>query len=246
MAPPAKAPTTEERFDAITQWILIGLSTLAGLGAVARVVGSRADMLERLDETTLIYLAVAGTLLLLRRVSTLSFGSYKVEFEKIRQAAEEAKTAARIAEDAAIYGIGPQPGSGPAGVAPASLEQVAPGEDPEDPWKGRFGGRSEAEGRRLRATVSAIPGRQDRYVIHLVAESTAPGRNPLSGSVQFYLHPNLANNTPVVPVGPNGKAELHLAAWGAFTVGAVTDDGTVRLELDLAEARDVPEEFRRR
>lgn len=120
-------PTKEERFDSITQWILIALSSMAGLGAVARVVGSEADILERLDETTLIYLAVAGTLLLLRRVSTLSFGSYRVEFEKIKQAAEEAKTAARIAEDAAIYGIGAQPGT-TRGMGPRVEDEVGIGD----------------------------------------------------------------------------------------------------------------------
>jgi len=233
----------EERTDEITQWVLIGLSVLAALGAVVRVVGSRADMLDRLDETTLIYLAVAGALLLLRRVSTLSFGSYRVEFEQIRQAAEEAKTAARIAEDAAMYGIAHQPEAETLPQVEAR-EAIGRGADPDDPWKGRFGGKAEHSGRRLRAEVSAIPGREDRFVVHLQVEATSPGRNPLAGSVQFFLNQSFSNSAPVVPVGPNGKAELHLAAWRAFTVGALADDGETRLELDLSELEDAPPGFR--
>lgn len=38
----------------------------------------------------------------------------------------------------------------------------------------------------------------------------------------------------------------HSRAPGTpITAGAVTDSGAVRLELDLAEVRDVPEVFRR-
>jgi len=242
--PQSSRRSIEERTDGITQWVLIGLSGLTALGAVIRVLGSRADMLERLDETTLIYLAVAGALLLLRRVSTLSFGSYRVEFEQIRQAAEEAKTAARIAEDAAMYGIAPQPEPETQPQTEAR-EAILPGPHPDDPWKGQFGGRAEDNGRRLRAEVSAIPGRADRFVVHLQVEATSPGRNPLAGSVQFFLHHSFSNSTPVVPVGPNGKAELHLAAWGAFTVGVLADDGATRLELDLASLEEAPAGFRR-
>jgi hypothetical protein len=72
--------------DAITPWFLLALATLAVAGAVLRVVGAGVHWADRLDETTLVYLAVGGALILLRRIKALSFGGYKLEMlEQIRE-----------------------------------------------------------------------------------------------------------------------------------------------------------------
>jgi hypothetical protein len=73
--------------DAVVPWFLLVLAALAAIGAVVRVVGDReARLTDRLNETTLLYLAVSGALVLLKRVKTLSFGSYKLEMlEQIRE-----------------------------------------------------------------------------------------------------------------------------------------------------------------
>jgi hypothetical protein len=73
--------------DAVTPWFLLGLATLAAAGAIIRVIGDGgARLVDRLDQTTLLYLAVSAALLMLRRVKTLSFGSYKLEMlEQIRE-----------------------------------------------------------------------------------------------------------------------------------------------------------------
>jgi hypothetical protein len=63
--------------------------------------------------------------------------------------------------------------------------------------------------------------------------------------VDFYLHPIFAKHRETV-LPKNGMARLELIVWGSFTVGAVTDDGTTNLELDLAELPGVPEAFRER
>lgn len=56
---------------------------------------------------------------------------------------------------------------------------------------------------------------------------------PLTDSVTFHLHTTFAK--PVIKVKPSGnKAEINLVAWGAFTVGAETDEGNTKLELDIA------------
>jgi hypothetical protein len=39
---------------------------------------------------------------------------------------------------------------------------------------------------------------------------------------------------------------LKLTAWGAFTVGVLADEGRTKLELDLSELEDAPEDFRSR
>jgi hypothetical protein len=69
--------------DALTPWLLVVLATLASAGAIIRAVGdSTVPWRDRLNETTLLYLAVGGALLLLRRIKALSFGGYKLEMLK--------------------------------------------------------------------------------------------------------------------------------------------------------------------
>jgi hypothetical protein len=126
-----------------------------------------------------------------------------------------------------------------------AADGIQPG-NPTDPWKGRFGGESINNDRQLRAEVKPIPRRSGLYAIRLAVSSLHPDSNPLSGAVQFFLHPTFNDPQPVVPVGPNGIAELNLKAWGAFTVGAVADDGRTKLELDLSELETAPPEFRSR
>jgi hypothetical protein len=71
----------------IIPFYLVALATLAAAGAFLRVFGSGGTgLVDRLNETTLLYLAVGGALLLLNRIKTLSFGSYKLEMlEQIRE-----------------------------------------------------------------------------------------------------------------------------------------------------------------
>lgn len=44
----------------------------------------------------------------------------------------------------------------------------------------------------------------------------------------------------------DGRAELVIRAWGAFTVGVELDEGRRLLELNLAELPGVPKEFAER
>jgi len=122
---------------------------------------------------------------------------------------------------------------------------IQPG-DPNDPWKGRFGGNNANNDRELTAQVSPIAGRAGLYAIQLLVKSLHADTNPLKGAVQFFLHPTFNDETPVVSVGPNGTAELSLKAWGAFTVGAVADDGATKLELDLSQLASAPADFKSR
>lgn len=119
------------------------------------------------------------------------------------------------------------------------------GNDNNDPQKGQWGGINERNGRKLSATVKPTVGREDLYDVVLKVEST-DAANPLSGTIKFHLHPTFFNSNPIIFV-QDGKAELKLVAWGAFTVGAEADNGDTQLELDLAEEKwGFPEEFRNR
>src|SRR5688572_14455324 len=157
-----------------------------------------SDVLQRLDGTTLLYLGVAGALLLLREVKTLAFGDYKVEFERVREIAEQAKTTAENAQAAAL-GDGREPSvSGADEVRAKALDANA-----SDPWKGRFGSSSENGSRRLEADVARIAGAADYFRIILRVRWMDAG-DPLRGNVQFFLHPTFRNDRPIVKVGRSG------------------------------------------
>ena len=63
-----------------------------------------------------------------------------------------------------------------------------------------------------------------------------------SSRMTFYLHPTFRRTTVTV-IPRRGIARLSVIAWGAFTVGAVTDEGETRLELDLATVPNRPQWF---
>lgn len=202
----------------------------------------QASILQRIDETTLLYLCSAGALLLLRQAKAFSFGDLKVEFEQIREIAEQAKQTAEVAEDAARFGIN-QPPADESGLK--ALPEIQPGTAPDDPWKGQFGGRAEHSQRRLSARVEPFAGTQDWFLIHLQLCSTNP-RRPLQGPVEIFLHPTFARQRLSIDTPPDGIVELRLKAWGAFTVGALIEQEQLMLELDLAELDDAPAVFRSR
>ncbi|QND24532.1 FRG domain-containing protein (plasmid) [Rhizobium leguminosarum bv. viciae] len=112
--------------------------------------------------------------------------------------------------------------------------------NPRDPQKGQWGGSPISNGWKLYADVSQIE--DDWYEIEIKVKG-AQESSVLSAPVEFHLHDSFLR--PVETIFPrDGRAKLHTAAYGAFTVGAVvTQDGTT-LELDLAELEKAPEKFR--
>ena len=114
-----------------------------------------------------------------------------------------------------------------------------------DPWKNKFGGLAERNGRKIIAVLTPIHDRPDLAAITLKILSTNKNK-PLTGSVQFFLHPQTYENfQPIVPV-VSGIASLNLTAYGAFTVGATCDDGRTTLEIDLSTLPDAWEPWKSR
>lgn len=113
--------------------------------------------------------------------------------------------------------------------------------DVDDPQKGQWGGRTSHNGRTLRGWVRELSANWFEVTLEVAGQ---PDR-PLESSVEFHLHPIFSPLVRTVPVLAE-RATLKLSAWGAFTVGAVTDEGRTRLELDLAELQDAPQVFRER
>lgn len=122
------------------------------------------------------------------------------------------------------------------------FDQIVPGNIPNDPWKGVFGGKSVVNGRELKAEVKEDSTDSDYYSIHLEVVSTDSSK-PLGDAVRFFLHDSFKNDKPIVPV-KDGRATLDLYSYGAFTVGAYVDGGATLLELDLATLPDAPSRFK--
>lgn len=121
------------------------------------------------------------------------------------------------------------------------VDSQSPTEDPDDPQKGKWGGKSVVEGRALTAKVRSIS--DDWFGVTLLVTGTSD--KPLEGRVEFHLHPTFARPAVTVDVS-DGRATLDLSAWGAFTVGAVADGGRTLLELDLSKDPSFPKKFRSR
>ena len=172
----------------------------------------------------------------------------RAELGRTDEKASQALMNSEAAQDSARYNLAPMAAGAPKtmlGPGPMpSFPDVEPGPFHDDPWAGQFGGRATANGRRIVAELAMMPARPGLATVRLTVESTDPAR-PLSGAVQFFLHPTFTNSQPVVPVD-GGIATLTLVSWGAFTVGALADGGDTKLELDLAQHPQAQEPWRSR
>lgn len=114
----------------------------------------------------------------------------------------------------------------------------------DDPNKGKFGGKAEAGGLKLSATVTKLDDIDDDY-FRVILKVITDGKRVLTQPVTFHLHPTFKPaDVKVAPV--NNEAHLSRAAWGAFTVGVTVDGEDTKLELDLAELPGIPDLFKSR
>lgn len=130
-------------------------------------------------------------------------------------------------------------------AAQAAAGSIKAGADADDPWRGAFGGRNASDRAMLNATVSPQAGDGRFFKVQLVvAGITVDSQRQLAGQkVLLYLHPTFGNEVRVASFGADGRAVLDLFAYGAFTVGAILEDGTP-LELNLATLPGAPDQFK--
>ncbi len=114
----------------------------------------------------------------------------------------------------------------------------------DDPQKGRWGGKWEANGYKIIVgKITPLKTDSDYFDVPLEVVSIDPTNRPLTGVVCFYLHPTFQPDVEQVRA-KNNTAKLNLISYGAFTVGAETEDG-IKLELDLADPSiDAPARFK--
>jgi len=110
-----------------------------------------------------------------------------------------------------------------------------------DSQKHKFANYPTRNRRTLSAKVMQLPILPGWFVVDV--EVIAPDHWPLTGVVEFHLDasfaPNDLNGRKRVAQVKNNRAQLTVFAWGAFTVGAVCDEGLTPLELDLSTCLDM-------
>lgn len=123
---------------------------------------------------------------------------------------------------------------------PLPVSEPASEFDPDDPQKGKWGGRAKANGREVTATVRELEPGWFEATIKVRSTQT---RRPLTGDVMFFLHPTL-----IPPVrsatASRGVATIKVESYGAYTLGVEAEGGKTRLELDLATLEQAPMLFR--
>ncbi len=221
----------------IPQEIRNGLLSLAFISLGCAVL--HAIYPESVDDKTAMFLGIATVALVLPYVSKFKLGNV-VEFEReVNQLKEDVKSVG-----AAVGGLEKDLGPGSkTASASFAIKQAgvafARATDhpivPNDPNKHQFGGSSEANGRKLSATITPDAGeKSSRCRVNIKIVSTDPSQ-PLSGKVQLHLHPSFACKSSYEIDVKGGIAESSIISYGSFTIGAEADGGKTRLELDLTD-----------
>lgn len=220
------------------------LLAMISIGLAVFRVFSQDEVYQRVDYQTLLFFAAAAIFILLERVKKINIGKDGIEAEFVEKF-KDIQEIVRENTSVIASGIGGKQKIQSKGVSKALTNANLINKeilDPTDPQKGRFGGKSVNNERKISASVIPSKSSPGNYKIKLKVESTNSS-NRLQGNVVFYLHNTFTQNERYVKV-QGGVAELDLIAYGAFTVGAVADNGNTLLELDLSQDEDFPYEFR--
>lgn len=110
--------------------------------------------------------------------------------------------------------------------------------------KGMFCGQSTVSNKFGTRTLAGSVRRIERDWFEINLEIRADPK-PATEAI-FFLHNTFEQPTPTVGFDSSGVARLTIKGYGAFTVGALCDDGTTELELDLSQLESAPKTFRAR
>lgn len=124
------------------------------------------------------------------------------------------------------------------------IPELPPIKFADDPQKGRFGGKSSFNGRTLSVTYEKYF--LTEYLKLKIRVSADSNDNPLTGNVYLFLHDSFADSVVMYMAEGRTEIEHEVISYGAFTIGAILDNGNTLLELDIAELKNFPESFRNR
>jgi hypothetical protein len=117
-------------------------------------------------------------------------------------------------------------------AAPALARPIL---NPDDPQKGRFGGKAEVGGFRLYVRFEET--RRDWIDLTLIVASKEPMDDEIA---EFFLHDTFKPNRYVEPFNKKRAELTEVRAWGGFTCGVWIPSRNVELELDLAALPRAP------
>jgi hypothetical protein len=256
---PAATPTSAENKSeamklpvAFATLIQLGLFGVAAVSVLCALL--HALFPTRFDETTAMFLALAAVALIIHQIT--EFSGFGITVKKAVEQLQEDLKGVEQAVGGLEKDLGPGSKSAEALTpSPPTIPETATGDTvvgraaasarfhSDDPNKGQFGGSPEANGRRLTALIRPSAGpKSSRCKVRIRVESTDPAR-PLTGSVTLFLHPTFGEWASYDLDVAGGVAEDEITSYGAFTIGAVADDGATRLELDLSEVDGGSERF---
>jgi hypothetical protein len=115
----------------------------------------------------------------------------------------------------------------------------------DDPCKGQFGGSREDNDFKVSVDKLPDPNIKGWYNLTFKVVAKNPSKTKLEGQVRFHLHPTFKPDVETVDV-INGVAKLNKIAWGAFTIGVEILNTGSKLELDLGDEPDLPDDFKDR
>lgn len=112
---------------------------------------------------------------------------------------------------------------------------------PDDPQKGRFGGKASDKGFTLSARFRSSGS--DWVDVRLLVEADQGVTLKPEDYAEFFLHDTF-DPDQISAVFKDGRAELSVLSYGGFTVGVWIPSHGVQLELDLARVRGAPRAIR--
>jgi hypothetical protein len=175
------------------------------------------------------FMGIAIVALLAERIKTIELLGGKFELEKVKN---EIKTVEKMITDVekTVWQNGKLSSKS---LSVEGLTII----DPDDPHKNQFGGSSTNNGKEISAIITPKYGKKSSMCSINIEVKSIDKDKPLTGKVRIYLHPTFGkwqvHDLNVI----NGIAQESFESYGVFTIGAETDGGNTRLELDLS---DVP------
>lgn len=125
------------------------------------------------------------------------------------------------------------------------VEAASPGQVKyiDDSQKERWGGLSTSGGFTLQASFNKTDPLDDSYDLILTVRPVSQD-DQLIGDVFFFLHDSYYPDSIKKVTADKNSASISISSYEAFTVGAVCNGGAIKLELDLNNCPNTPEDYK--
>ena len=226
------------RFENVVPTVAVLLAVIHMFSPM--VLSKESDI--RVDSSTLLLLSFSVLPWIFPFIKSLKWGDLEVQFRDLQAQVNGVERKVDVIEDQGLLPGRPDTKHKKT-KHKLTAELIKTDDWNTDPNKGKFGGRSEWNGRALSAVIEPAAGpRSAACHVTLSVVSTNQER-PLAGTVTFHLHPTFGKYAKYTVPVTDGMATDTITSWGVFTVGVDADDGETKLELDLASVRGGTDKF---